>query len=78
MGLDDQTEQAWLAAESLGCQAAAAAGMLGLPGGATGCVGNLVAGGHILRAENDSTGERSGWHGVGWGWEGGVLICRLP
>lgn len=61
LGLDgddnNNREAAWRAAEGLGCQAAVAGGMLGIPGGAARCVGHLVAGGDVLRADNDSAGE---------------------
>lgn len=56
LGLDGR-EAAWRAAEGLGCQAAVASGLLGLPGGAAGCVGHVVTGGVVLRADNDTTGE---------------------
>lgn len=61
----DEREVAWHAAQGLGCQAAAAGGLLGVPGGAVGCVGHLVTGGVVLRAD-DATGVRK-WDEGGWG-----------
>lgn len=59
LGLDER-EAAWRAAGGLGCQVAAAGGLLGgVTADAGGCVvGHLVGGGQVYRAEED-TGERA-------------------
>lgn len=55
----DEREAAWRAAQGLGCQAAVAGGLLGAPGGAAGCVGHLVTGGKVLRADNSTGGGQA-------------------
>lgn len=49
-----ELEAEWRKAQGLGCQAVVAGGLLGAPGGPPGCVGHLVAGGEVLRADNSS------------------------